>query len=692
MFKGFRVIGRVIAFTCLMALSSAAIAGDFQVNRYFVIGDTLNDSGSGSQAVWATGNKPDDIYYRVTENNDDGSSRTWAGYFANSLGIELKPYKINGVKIIRVGTDPNTGQGIYIAADPAFHDDIYPGGTNYAQMGSRVSGRSLSFVDITSDAAQGVLVEIDGQQVLVDARYAGFAAMSAVEQIEELKRNVDRFHKNDVISIWTGSNDAIAYYIAGLDETTSKALMRSQAKTLAASIQTLRDRGARNILVLTLPVPSTPLLDSPAEGPLPEYYRTYNEQLKTELAGKDGLVIQTQKLADALRTNANAFGLNLGITCNPNTAPSALGCLNRVDPNQPDDIIPGGPYTRSDPQHPSNAVHQIYADLVYATIKATTQNAGMLNSTMDTIRQAGLSIEKRLMPKNFHYIDKSGKLAQRPIGNIQSFASLSGGYLEESAGQVNPGSESQNASVNVGADIVLGKNAILGVSATYTRSDLDYGDDSGGFDSRQIIASLYANVAITNSIYVNAALSAGHIDLDDITRKFNLALKEEEYSAETTGSYKSARIGVGYNYKSGRWRLNPAVAYIYEHLEIEGYTESDGIGSLVFGDNELESSRVSASLTVRYTPENPSGWSPMLRVSLEHDFNEDDDMKINLGFDNQTMGALYLERPSGTYGTLTAGVSKQIGEETSFSIDATSIVGEEGITGVSGGVTLKMKF
>lgn len=682
---------RVLVITCFALLPSAIHAGDFKVNRYFVIGDTLNDSGSGSQAVWATGNKPTDIYYRVTENNEDGSSRTWAGSFANRLGIDLKPYKINGVKIIRTGTDPNTGEGIYVAADPSFHNDLYPGGTNYAQMGSRVSGKSLSFVEYTADAARGVLVEIDGELRLVDASYAGFAAMSAVDQIEELKRNVNRFHKNDIISVWTGSNDAIAYFIAGVDEATSKALMRAQASSLADSIQSLRDRGARNILVLTLPVPSSPLLDSPAEGPLPTYYRTYNEQLKAELAGKDGLVIQTQKLADALRVRPNEFGLNLGITCNPATAPSALGCLNRTDPNQPDDIIPGGPYTRSDPQHPSNATHRIYADLVYASVKAASQNSSMTTATLDAIRQSGLALENRLLPDTFHYIDKTGKLAKRSTGDVRTFASISGGYNEEDSGQVNPGAKSNNASLNLGADIVLGKNAILGVSAYYNRSDVDFGDNSGGFDGRQIIGSLYANISVTNSIYINAALSAGHIDLNDITRKFNLNIKEEEYTGETDGNYKSARIGIGYNYRTDSWTLTPALAYTYEQIKINGYAESDGIGSLIYGDNELTSSRLSASFTARYKPQDPQGWSPMLRVSLEHDFHEDD-MKVNLGFDNETMGALYLERPDGTYGTVTAGVSRQIGEETSFSVNATSIIGEEGITGASGTISIKSKF
>ncbi len=641
---------RTLVLAFLLIFPSVSFAGDFNFKRMIVLGDTLSDGGSYSQAMWAIG-KPRNIYYRVLENNPDGSSKVWAEFVANGLGLDLNP------NVLRGATETVAGTPIHPALQIS-ETDIALGGTNYAELGSRVTGTS----------------EFENTS-------AGLTAISVVQQVDKvLADNNGKLKKTDLVAIWAGSEDAIS---SSYVFENNPALIPQAVAELSNQIDRLKEAGARNIIVLTVPVTTEQIPDAGIGAIFNPLYRTYNDLLKKELAGKDGVVIQTQKLTDATVLNPTRFGfVSTGVTCDNDALACVIG--TNTDPGQ-------GPFTRSDATHPSALMHKNYADLVFATLKGASQNAGMAGTSMSTIRQSGVSLEMRLIPGAMEHTDPAGKLIRRLTGDIQTHANISGGYSEENDGQVNPGSKSRTLSLNLGADIAVTKNALVGINVSYNKSDVDFGEDSGGFDNRTVIGSLYTNISVTNSIYVNAVASAGHIDLDDITRKFNIGPSVEEYTGETTGDYASARVGIGYNYKTGGWTLNPAAAYTYEQLKIKGYTESDGVGSLVFGEHKLESSRLSASLTATYDPKDPNGWRPMFRVSVEHDFN-DDDMKVNLGFDKDTMGALYLDRPDGTYGTLSAGISKNIGKSTSFSINATTIIGGDGVTGASGGISFKSKF
>ncbi len=642
---------RTLVLAFLLVLPSASYAEDFKINRLFVIGDALSDGGTASQSIWSLG-YPSHILYRVTENNPDGSSKVWAEFVGNRLSIDVKPNIIRGLSVTLRGDTLDTPL-----------EDINVGGTNYAELGGRANGVS----PFANPAA-------------------GLTATSAVNQIDKLLSDVNgKFHKNDVVTVWAGADDAFFeyfYLLGGGDPAVSVARTEGAATALAGKIQGLRDAGAKNIIVLTIPVGST---EDTITGNL---FRVFNEQIKAEMSGKDGIIIDPTRLIDATRINPERFGfvsIAEGALSQTHCQGDGIACLVGLNTN------PGGPYTRSDANHPSQQQQSNFADLVYASLQAASQNATMTTSTLSTLRQAGISIESRLLPGALEKRGMNGLLIRRAIGDIKTYASLEGGYFEDNAGQIDPGSTTKTASLKAGGDVMVTKNALVGMSISLNKSNLEFDQDSGGFENRTIVGSLYTNIALSNSIYVNAMVGAGYIELDDITRKFNIGPSREVYNGETDGSYKTARIGIGYKHLTGGWSLVPAAAYTYESLKINGYTESYGVASLSYGDNELESSRVTASLTATYNPKDPNGWTPMFRVSLEHEF-KDDDLKVNFGPDEDNIGSFYLPRPDGTYGYLTAGVSKKIGESSSFGVNATTVIGGDGVTGVSGGISFKSKF
>ncbi|MGH1349406.1 MAG: autotransporter domain-containing protein [Methyloligellaceae bacterium] len=664
---------------------SIAYADSFKVNRIFMLGDSLSDGGAYSNIAKAGINQAfqnaginaeaPDLFYKFTQNNPTkgGPAELWIDVVAEQFGITLKPNVINGITIPVDHDSNDTTPPIRVEVVAPIEE----GGTNYAQGGARINDRS--FISANSDPN-------DPEQK------HDVTALPVVMQIDRLLDDVGgKFHKNDLITLFIGGNDIFAYQALMGNSTITRqeaeGAIVQQLSILETKLQDLKKAGARNIIFFTLPEGSTP------GGQEPSLSTFFNNTFLEQRNGKDGIVVDFTRLIDAISLspeNAQRYGYAPNLfsnrACLGDGASDSLACINI-----PSNLNDGGPYFLADAVHLSRQTNKNFGDLVLSVLKAGSQSANITTTTLSTLRQHGLSLETRLTPDAYQKIDKKGRLVSRKKGSFDAFASLEGGYFESDGGQIDPGSNSRTQNLLIGGDVMVSDKALVGMSVSFNRAENDYEDKSGGYDSLSIVGSLYANASLSKSTYVNAVVGLGHIDLDDITRKFNIGPSKEQYSGDTTGDYKMARIGGGFILPHNGWTINPALAYTYENLKIKGYSENVGAGSLAFGDNEIESSRLTASLTVSYNSKDPYDWKPMVRVSLEHEF-KDDDLRVHLGPNENSIGTLYLDRPDGTYGYLTGGLSKKISDSTTFGINATTVIGQDGVTGVSGGVSLKSKF
>ena len=132
---GFRTKALLASTALAMTVSTTAIADEFELNRMFVIGDSLSDGGTYTQSSTVVLASPtyapptlsnQDFRFRFTNNAADGSSRTYAEVLADSFGIELEPNLITGVPA--AAGSPLAG----------LVNDIPVGGTNFAQGGAPV--------------------------------------------------------------------------------------------------------------------------------------------------------------------------------------------------------------------------------------------------------------------------------------------------------------------------------------------------------------------------------------------------------------------------------------------------------------------------------------------------------------------------------------------------------------------------
>lgn len=632
--------------------SSIASAAEFKFNRFFVLGDSLSDGGAYSQlAKLNIGAGAPDIYYKFTENNPDGSSNTWAGFLGERFNIDMGPDVVNGVPAAGLSTiDVNGGNG--------------GTGVIYAEGGARVSNPD----GISNNPLLGVTttpVSIQVDRLLADVG--------------------GKFQDNDLVAVWAGGNDGFtqSQRVAAGDITPTQAAfeMALAATHMEEQVKRLKDAGAKNVLVFAIPV------NEVNPSPYTPLFQVYNDTLKSNLAGKGVLIIDFQRMVEATDADPARFGFTSpNAVSQPScTTPSSLYCITGVTTQN------DGSHTRSDEVHLSQQSNKNFADIVFATLRAASQQATMMDATLSSIRMHGVSYKDRMGILAFEKTLEDGGRATRKVGDIETYGSIQGGYLDQDSGQIDPGSSQKSQTIRIGADILASSNVVAGVSFSMDHNQVDYDDNAGGFDSRTFTGSFYTNVALTRNLYINAAVGAGLIDIHDINRSFNIGPSRESYDGETEGLYKTATIGAGYVHSVGSWRFNPTISFTYETIKIDAYTESYGVASLSYGDNEMDSARLSAGLAVSYISPEKLGWSVTLKGTLEHEFL-DDWRTINLGMDENSIGQLYLPRPDGTYGYISGEISKKFTENTSFGINASTIVGQDGVSGVTGGISIKSKF
>ena len=643
------------ASTMLTGLAGLATAEELRFDDLYIIGDSLSDAGAYSQSVIAGGmGALPVINYKFLTNAPDGSSLTYGEVLGQELGLSLGPNVYSGV--------PAAGQG-----------EVALGGTIYAEGGSRVT---------------------DPQGIGFNPSL-GITTRSLSEQVDRLLADRTEFGDNDLVILWGGANDVFAQAGAvggGLVAPQDAAANIAQAATdLVGLVERVRDAGAESVIVVTIPdIGTTPF--GIASGPQGAGLQTaltdaFNNTLLASI-GDRAVIVDSQKLLGAVQADPAKYGFtapNAAVV--PACPDTALSCVQgfNASADSEDRVFADG-------VHPTTAAHQIFGQAAFAGLQAATQTGAISVATMTALRQHGLSIENRMNPTVLRTTDENGNARRREVGEVDVYASLDIGRFEADAQQVTPGIEGSTKVLKAGADIAVAPNATIGAGISLDYGEVDFDNDSGGFDSDLVIGVVFGQIALSPKYYLNAAFGGGRIDVDDITRSFTLGPATERYTADTEGSYRFARIGGGALYSlNDQVRLNPFAHYTWEKVSIDGFTESNGAASLSFGDTEYESRRITAGLSAIFAPQNMDGWLFNLRGSVEHDFN-DDPLEVSLGPDADTLGSVSAPRPDQTWGYISGSVIKEFGSGSFLSLTGASSVGLDGSRGFTGAVTYKMTF
>ncbi len=669
----------LLASTALaMTVSTTAMAQEFRLDRLFVVGDSLSDGGTYSQAVQAGaalgGQAVPAIRYRFTDNRADGSSRTYAEVLADELGIALEPNLITGVP---------AAAGTPIAA---LANDINVGGTNFAQGGARV-----------------------GERALDDAERApfGITQTPVTVQVDRLLANDRRFDSNDLVILWAGANDVLANsaLVGGGARTPQEAgqAIGVAATQMVTQVERVLDRGATNVVVVTVPDigANTPLgTGSSAQGSalLSGLTGAYNDILVNGVGGRVTLV-DSDAVLSAVLDNPARYGFSAinqrgTVAC----AGSALNCIAGVNTNND-----GNVRVFADPVHPSTQAHLILGQIAAAALVDIGQVGVMPVATISALRQQSLGLEQRLNLGAFFINDDTGERIRRPVGNVEVYGGVEAGFYDSDSQQVVPGFDATTQVVKAAADVMVAPNVMLGIGGSIDHGQVEFEEGRGGFDSRLYVGGVFGVAQIIPGVYANGFLGGGLIDIYDIERNYDLrgldgnTLATESFEADTDGTYFIARANLGAVLPVGKgFFVNPSIGFAYERVDIDGYTE-DSRGSTLepteatIGDLEYVGYRGTVALGGFYRPPSAPGWTFGLRASWEHDFN-DDDVEVPFGVGSVPLNVQTAPRPDDSYGLLAATVVRELTHSTSMNLGASAVVGQNGVSGYTASLVFKHSF
>ncbi len=669
----------LLASTALaMTLSTSAIAQEFRLDRLFVLGDSLSDGGTYSQAVAAgaaqNGQAVPDIRYRFTDNRADGSSRTYAEVLANELGLTLEPNLITGVPAV-AGT-PLAGLA----------NDINVGGTNFAQGGARVTEPAL-------DDAQNAPFGITQTPVSV--------------QIDRLLANDRSFGENDLVILWAGSNDVLAnaqLVGGGLRSPQDAGQAVGVAATqMVGQVERVLDRGASNVVVVTVPDigANTPLgTGSTPQGAavLTGLTNTFNDTLVNGIGGRVTLVDSDAVLSGVL-DNPTRYGFaDINQRATVACTGSALNCIDGLTTNND-----GNVRVFADPVHPSTQAHLVLGQIAAAALVDIGQIGVMPVATISALRQQSLGLEQRLNLGAFFINDDTGERIRRPVGNVEVYGGFEAGFYESDAQQVVPGFDATTQVVKAAADVMVAPNVMLGIGGSIDHGQVNFDDNRGGFDSRLYVGGVFGVAQIIPGVYANAFVGGGLIDVFDIDRSYDIrgldgnTLANERFEADTDGTYFIARTNLGAVLPIGNgFFVNPSVGFAYERVDIDGYSESARGDTLratqaTVGDLEYVGYRGTLALGGFYRPPSAPDWTFGLRASWEHDFN-DDDVEVPFAVGNVPLNVQRAPRPDDSYGFLAATIVKELTHSTSLNLGASTVIGQDGVDGYTASIVFKHSF
>ncbi len=523
-----------------------------------------------------------------------GDSLSDAGYYRPFLaGLGLPPQVV--ATLGRFTTNPGP---VWSESVSQFYG-ITPGPSNaggsiYAQGGARVALPSASTPP--GSAQRPVSTQID----------------------EYLAASGGHADPNALYGMWIGANDIFqnlaALQAGAIDQTALQTNVLGAAAAEVQQVGRLQAAGARYVLVFGLPnIGTTPAFAGTGStaAAVTQLSAGYNTTLFSGLAsaGLRVIPVDTFALGSEIAADPSAYGFT-------NTTSLACGAFPPITTASTVSAQFCGP---TNLVAPDAAQTYLYADSVHPTTASQAIIAQFVESLIVGPVQYSLLAEAPLATRNAHIrMLNDGLLAGReaPVGKLNVFVSGSGGSYDIDSSVGNPGASNDLSSFAAGVTVRASEAMILGLAYGNDRADGSFGQDAGGYNTRENTFSLFGSLR-SGGFYGTGVFSVSNIDFRDLRRNIALGPVVRQASASTDGSNGSAYLSAGYDFQLGRLAVGPLVSATWQNVTVNAFDES-GAGSADLHvaqqsrRSEVWSVGARASLAL-------DRWTPWLRVTADHD-------------------------------------------------------------------------
>lgn len=532
----------------LLSLAYAqAIAAPSPYSNFVVFGDSLNDAGQFSDPGGPAGatqrftNRTGPLYL-------DGSGEIRSANSTQLLGAKL-------------GFSPNQ---VAASTSAARASQGLPDGNNWAVGGYR-----------TDEILDSITTESDTGE----RSRPGY-----------LVANDFRADPRALYYLSGGGNDFLQGRILNVDQA------NAAADRLVDSVQVLQQAGANYIVVWLLPdLGLTPALNGgPAQAIGTRLSEAFNQQLVTQLAQVKAEVIPLNiplLLKDTFSDPAR-FGLaadqNLTATCfsgNGCTENATYG-INSANPD-PTKLI------YNDSVHPTEAGQRLVADYAYSLLAAPWEITLLPEMAQGTLRAHQDELRSQWLSDWENW---------QGVGQWRAIVAGGGQHLDIDDQNSSASADGTGYNLTVGGSYRLTDAWRVGVATGFYRQDLEAGDRDSDYKLNSYLGTAFAQYQ-QNSWWADAALTGGHLDYDNLKRKFALGVSEGAEKGDTDGDLWafSTRLGYDIAQPGSEWHLSPFISADYARVEVDGYSEKGANAtSLTYDDQTRTSKRLGAGLQGKY--------------------------------------------------------------------------------------------
>lgn len=599
-----------LASSLLSLACAQAIAAPSPYSSFIVFGDSLNDAGQFADPGGPAGatqrftNRTGPVYL-------DGSGEVRAANSTQLLGGKLG---FSDDQLAASTSATRAGAGM-------------PDGNNWAVGGYRTD-QILDSITTTSTAG--------------DRSRPGY-----------LVANNFRADPNALYYLSGGGNDFLQGRVTSLNQASAA------ADRLVDSVQTLQQAGARYIMVWLLPdIGLTPAINgSPLQAFTSQLSAQFNTELVRQLQTVNAEVIPLNipVLLKEAFANPAQFGLatdqNLTATCF-----SGSGCtenarygLHSATPD-PTKLI------YNDSVHPTEAGQRLIADYAYSLLAAPWEITLLPEMAQGTLRahQDELRSQWQADWENW-----------QGVGQWRAIVAGGGQHQDFDSQRSGASADGNGFNLNVGGSYRLNEAWRVGVLAGAYRQKLEAGGNDSDYKLNTYLGTAFAQYQ-QNRWWADAAATAGHLDYDNLKRKFDLGANERGEKGDTSGDVLAFSARVGYDIAqqaSSSWHLSPFVSADYARVKVDGYSE-DGSDStaLTFDDQKRTSRRLGLGLQGKYqiTPQT----QVFGEIAHEKEY-EDDTQKLTMALNSLPDNRYTLEgyTPQSNLNRLNLGVSHKLTQD-----------------------------
>ncbi|KAA5841424.1 autotransporter domain-containing protein [Pseudomonas chlororaphis] len=599
-----------LASTLLSLACAQAIAAPSPYSSFIVFGDSLSDAGQFADPGGPAGatqrftNRTGPIYL-------DGSGEVYSANATQLLGAKLG---FSEDQLAASTSATRASEGL-------------PDGNNWA-VGRYRTDQILDSITTTSIAGE--------------RSRPGY-----------LVANHLRADPNALYYLTGGGNDFLQGRVTSLDQA------NAAAGRLVDSVQTLQQAGARYIMVWLLPdIGLTPAINgSPLQGFTSQLSAQFNTELVRQLRTVDAQVIPLNipVLLKESFANPAQFGLatdqNLTATCfsgNGCTENARYG-IHSATPD-PSKLI------YNDSVHPTEAGQRLIADYAYSLLAAPWEITLLPEMAQGTLRAHQDELRNQWQADWENW---------QGVGQWRAIVAAGGQHQDFDSQRSGASADGNGFNLNIGGSYRLDEAWRVGVLAGAYRQKLEAGSNDSDYKLNTYLGTAFVQYQ-QNRWWADAAATAGHLDYDNLKRKFDLGANERGEKGDTSGDILAFSARLGYDIAqqaSSPWHLSPFISADYARAKVDGYSE-DGNDStaLTFDEQKRTSRRLGIGLQGKYQITQQT--QVFGEIAHEKEY-EDDTQKLTMALNSLPDNNYTLEgyTPQTNLNRLNLGVSHKLTQD-----------------------------